>query len=279
GWSLWGAAAGFTGGMLLSCGVGWWLFRRGAGRHRPSPARVSEAAAPASAPVADDDGMRALLRISLPLAFATSAGLLINELDKVMLAALREPEEAGLYNAAFRLARQVNLLLPSLVASLSPWVAPLIAQARLGDLRDLYRRVNRWALAVATSAVLTCVVFARELLTLFGPEFAVAAPTLSLVAMGQLAVAASAGAAMILQFSGRERVELRIQVLALAFNVALNLALIPRFGAEGAAVATKCTTSGFARPAASSGRFRGIEGRRACWEEPCSRRSRPSLSV
>jgi O-antigen/teichoic acid export membrane protein len=117
-------------------------------------------------------------------------------------------------------------------------VAPLIAQARLGDLRDLYRRVNRWALAVATSAVLACVVFARELLALFGPGFAAAAPTLTLVALGQLAVAASAGAAMILQFSGRERVELRIQMLALAFNVALNLALIPRFGAEGAAVAT-----------------------------------------
>jgi O-antigen/teichoic acid export membrane protein len=239
GWRLWGAAAGFTGGMLLSCGVGWWLYGLGAGRRRRT------AASPAQpTPASSGEGFRALLRVSLPLALVSSAGLLINELDKVMLAMLREPAEAGLYNAAFRLARQVNLLLPSLMASLSPWIAPLIAQARLGDLRDLYRRVNRWATAVAASAVLISVVFARELLTLFGPAFAEAAPTLSLVALGQFALAASAGAAIILQLSGHERVELRIQTLALALNVALNLALIPRFGAEGAAAATLAVHAG-----------------------------------
>jgi len=219
GFGLWGVAAGLVAGLAATSVAGARLVVRSGGHGEPEP-------------------IGPLLRVALPLALASSAVLLMNELDKVLLAVFREEREVGLYNAAFRLSRQANFLLPALTGALAPWVAPMIAAGRIEELRDLYRRTTGWTLAFGLSVFGLLAGFAPAFLAVFGAGFPDAGPLLIVLTAGQLVIAAAGGAAMVLQFSGAERRESKNALVGLGTNVVLDVALIPRFGAMGAAAAT-----------------------------------------
>ncbi|MGQ0719944.1 MAG: oligosaccharide flippase family protein [Candidatus Eiseniibacteriota bacterium] len=230
GWGLWGVAWGLVAGLFAAAALGWAVLARG-GPGEP----------PASAPQAERLGE--VLRVALPLALASSAVLLMNELDKVLLAVFRPEEDVGRYNAAFRISRQANLLLPALTGSIAPWVAPLLAEGREEELRDLYRRTTQWTLAAGLPVFAVLVLFAPQFLALFGPSFVEGGALLIVLALGQLVIAVAGSAAMVLQLSGRERLELRNGAMALGLNLTMNLVLIPAHGAMGAAAATATSLS------------------------------------
>lgn len=227
GWRVWGAAGGFVAGMFGTMALAAIL-------HARAERRAGATATDADVPV----GMRRLMNVAVPLALASASVLLMNELDKVMLAIFRPERDVGIYNAGFRLSRQSVILLPVLNAAISPWIAPLLAQGRLDDVQQLYRDTTRWSLAAGWSAALLFTVFASDFLGLFGPAYLEGASVLVLISLGQLVNASVGNAGVILQFSGHERRELSNGLVVTVANVALNLALIPRFGAQGAAVAT-----------------------------------------
>jgi O-antigen/teichoic acid export membrane protein len=242
GQGLQGVAWGLAAGLFAAAVAGWFLLE-------PGRAGAAGAGAAATAHTArttdggDAQRLRDVLRVALPLALASSAVLLMNELDKVLLAVFRPEEEVGLYNAAFRISRQANLLLPALTGSLAPWVAPLLAEGRERELHDLYRRTTQWTLAAGLPVFAMLVLFAPQFLSVFGPSFAGGGPLLIVLALGQLVIAVAGSAAMVLQLSGRENLELRNGAMALGLNVAMNVALIPAHGAMGAAAATAVSLS------------------------------------
>jgi O-antigen/teichoic acid export membrane protein len=160
-----------------------------------------------------------------------------------MLAIFRPEEEVGVYNAAFRTARQAILLLPALNAAVSPWVAPLLAQGKLEDLARLYKNSTAWSLAAGWSATLLFVVFAKDFLGLFGGAYLAGTNVLVILALGQLVNSAVGNAGVVLQFSGNEKKELANGLVVTGLNVVLNCTLIPPFGPLGAAVATLLSLS------------------------------------
>jgi O-antigen/teichoic acid export membrane protein len=228
GWKMWGAVSGFVGGMIGTVGLAVLLQRRADRRAHATAGAAEDVAV----------GLRRLMRVAVPLALAGASILIMNELDKVMLAIFWPETEVGLYNAGFRLSRQAILLLPVVNAAISPFVGPLLAEGRHEDLHRLYRDTTRWSLAAGWSAALLFTVFARDFVGLFGADYADATSVLVLLSFGQLVNASVGNAGVILQFSGHERMELSNGVLVTVVNFVLNLALIPRYGAEGAAFAT-----------------------------------------
>jgi O-antigen/teichoic acid export membrane protein len=226
GFGLWGAALGFVAGTIATAIAALVLVRdasHAGARHAPLPGAA---------------GMHGLLRVALPLSVGSSSILLMNELDKVVLAALRPEAEVGIYNAAFRVARQILIVMPALNAAISPFVAPLLAEGRTEELRRLYRRTVRWSLAAGWSAALLFCAFAGDFLGLFGEEFRSGTHVLVVVCLGHLVQAAAGTVGVVIQYSGNERKELVNGLLVVAASVALNLALVPRFGALGAAYAS-----------------------------------------
>lgn len=219
--SVWSAAWGFIGGSIATAGIGLATtpglaaFR---GRRSDSPTKF-----------------RDLMRVALPLSLGSSSILLMNELDKVMLSAFRPESDVGVYNAAFRIARQILLVMPALNAAISPYVAPLLAQGRTTELRDLYRRTVRWSLAAGWSATLLFCGFAGDFLGVFGDDFQAGRHILIVICLGHLVNAAAGTVSVVLQYSGNEKKELVNGLLVIAASIGLNSLLIPRYGAVGAA--------------------------------------------
>jgi O-antigen/teichoic acid export membrane protein len=71
----------------------------------------------------------------------------------------------------------------------------------------------------------------------FGPDYRESVPALRLLALGIPLHAVNAIGGSVLQAAGRHRAMVRVVLVGLVVQIALDLALVPRYGIEGAALA------------------------------------------
>jgi PST family polysaccharide transporter len=181
---------------------------------------------------------RRLLSASWPLLVSSLAVVLYTRTDQVMLTLMRGEAENGIYAAAQRLS-EILYFIP--VAVLASSNATLLRSHQEG--RALYeRRLGRMFTGLAWAAILMAVpisVAARPLVTLlFGSAFTPSGTVLALHVWAAPAVFLGVAQTSWFIAEGRERSLLGRTLAGAVTNIALNAALIPRFGASGAAAAT-----------------------------------------
>ena len=169
----------------------------------------------------------------------TLLGLVLFNLDLIVLRALRGAEPAGHYAAAYTLiAFSANLF----VAFSQAAIAGL---ARAGDTRDrgeAYALVAAQAFAVAVPIAIGGTIVAPDLVALvFGERFAPAVAALRILLWSVPAAALREVATAGLIAAQRERDLLGVNAASVVANVLLIAVLIPWLGLEGAAIATLVT--------------------------------------
>jgi O-antigen/teichoic acid export membrane protein len=227
--SLTAFAAGLLAGTVASAAVGTVFLGRRL-RGAIGPARLEHDRALA----------RQALAEALPMGATTLLSLVFFKLDVVVVRALSGEAELGAYSAAYKVF-EAALVLPSVVmaAAFSP-----LARAH----RDPGRR-QRWEVALAslllgTGALVGATLWlggARIVAALFGAGFVRAVPSLSILGAAVPLMFLNAGLTPILIARGLERSNLVLAAGLVAVNLAANLALVPRWGGPGAALATLVT--------------------------------------
>jgi PST family polysaccharide transporter len=179
-----------------------------------------------------------LLNESWPLLLSGLAVMLYMRLDIVMLREMAGDREAGIYAAATRLS-EIWYFLPMVIVSSS---FPVIIKSRdstpglyLSRLRKLYFFMI-W-LAVGVSLPLS---FFSGLLVsiLFGEGFKEAGPVFAIQLWASVAVFLGVASSQYLLAEQLQKISFYRTLIGLLCNAAINLVLIPKFGATGAAIAT-----------------------------------------
>ena len=183
------------------------------------------------------DGIR-VLKHAAPLALARVFRTIVVTFDVVLLGFLASSREVGLYSAAYRL----TFLLMSIVASISAAYLPSYARVVGEGIRPT-RRLLETSLAtgalIGAPLVIGVIVTAPALIQLlFGAAYVEAATALRLLTLSVALMFVYWVAANLLIVVHRLGTYAKIQGIAAAVNIALNLALIPRYGISGAAAAT-----------------------------------------
>lgn len=179
-----------------------------------------------------------LLRESWPLILAGLSVVLYMKIDIVMLGAMSGDRETGLYSAAARLSEGFYFLPMIIVSSLTP----MLLRARASgaeqyrqSLLKLYVLMVRISLAIAVPLL----VFSPLLVeVLYGAQYRESAAILQVHVWAAVAVFLGVASSQYLTAEGWQKLSLYRTVSGLIVNVLLNLALIPAYGAMGAAVAT-----------------------------------------
>ncbi|MDP4593845.1 MAG: polysaccharide biosynthesis C-terminal domain-containing protein, partial [Beijerinckiaceae bacterium] len=180
---------------------------------------------------------------SAPLALAFLIDQLAAYADILALAVTVPSSETGAYFAAARIIA---------LASLAPYAVSVIAGRDFafhhasGDAAGLLasvRRTTRWTFWASTALLLVLLLTGPLLLSMFGRGFLVAAPCISLLALGLVARAAGGHGEDLLMALGHQAHTVRIATLSAL--VALGLAFIatPLFGLTGAAAAMTCAAA------------------------------------
>jgi O-antigen/teichoic acid export membrane protein len=187
---------------------------------------------------ADTRVWRGLLRAALPLGFALAVNELYFRADTLIISLYEPYEQVGLYTLAYRML-ELTLVFGTVFLTTT---FPLLSQAVASDEPRARRTIQlSTELFVVLGAPLVAggLAVAPELVELAaGDDFEDAAtPLRILLAAGALAwVNGVFGYALIAK--DRQTSALWLNVTALAFNVGLNLLLVPRYGIVIAAVVT-----------------------------------------
>jgi O-antigen/teichoic acid export membrane protein len=176
--------------------------------------------------------------VSAPILLMHSFFMLMQHVDVLILNGFVTPAEIAVYYAAIKTTSLVAFIHFSVIAAYSSRFSEYHAAGRRGALAAHVREAVKWSFwpsLLATAGLLAC---GMPLLWLFGPDFTAGYPVMFVFAAGLLIRAALGPAEMLLTVLGHQKTCALVMAAALAVNVALNLALIPHYGALGAASAT-----------------------------------------
>jgi O-antigen/teichoic acid export membrane protein/Mrp family chromosome partitioning ATPase len=157
--------------------------------------------------------------------------------DTILLGLFRSSAEVGVYNVATRLVTLATFVMPAINSSFGPRIADLYHRGQTDSLRRAYAAATSWILRLSLPAFVALVVFPRQLLDVFGHGFRVGAAVTVILVAGKLIDAGTGPCGLMLNMSGRPAWNMVDNITVLVLNVLLNLALIPRYGIVGSAVA------------------------------------------
>jgi O-antigen/teichoic acid export membrane protein len=168
--------------------------------------------------------------------------LVAGSIDYVMIGMMRASEDAGLYRAAWNYSSILIVINNAFAGSMVHLYPVLVQESRFEELNQAYQKATRLIYILATPAFVVIALNAADLLALMGDQFTAATATLLLLLVANLFRSYTGIAPLLLLVSGRQKVEMANGVISIAFNVVMNLLLIPTYGIWGAAITAAVTS-------------------------------------
>ncbi|MFV0252967.1 MAG: lipopolysaccharide biosynthesis protein [Beutenbergiaceae bacterium] len=179
---------------------------------------------------------RSFWRFSAPRALGSGFETGLDWADILIVAALASPAQAGIYAVCSRAVKAGQVVDRAMRVAVSPTLAALLARAETETASALHARVVRAMVVLTWPFYLVLAVNGAAVLTIFGAEFAVGAPVLSILAVTAMVQTSAGMLQSILLQGGRSSWQMMNKGIALAVCVAGNLLLVPLIGIVGAAL-------------------------------------------
>lgn len=185
---------------------------------------------------------KSLAVYGLPLALTLGFAFVLDSMDQLMLIAMRGPAEAGIYASAYNVAQySIGGLLAGLGLAVFPLAAKQLSDGKISQAADLLGKNFVFLFSIALPATVGLAVLSPTTDQLLLGNFSAEQSSFItiIVAIG-VAFAALRSYALDIVFMLVRKTHIQAALLALSamLNVVLNVALIPRWGASGAALAT-----------------------------------------
>jgi O-antigen/teichoic acid export membrane protein len=178
------------------------------------------------------------LSVAFPIFLIEGVGFLLTNSDVVVVGIFLDPHEVAIYFAAAKTMALVHFINFSVKAASGPRFSSLIATGNRAELAAAAADAARWTFWPALGVGLVVLAAGHLLLSLFGGAFTAGYILMAILLAGILAKALVGPAETLLMMAGKQNMCVLLYAGALTANVVLNVTLIPRFGIEGAAIAT-----------------------------------------
>jgi O-antigen/teichoic acid export membrane protein len=181
---------------------------------------------------------RGWLAVSLPILLVESFYLLLSYTDVLVLQQFRSSEEVGVYFAVVKTLALVSFIHYAMSATTAHRFAEYNALGDKARLSAYVAHAIKWTFWPSLAATLALLALGKPLLWLFGRQFVVGFDIMFIAAVGLVVRSAIGPVERLLNMLGHQHICALAYALAFVLNVALCVALVPRFGGHGAAAAT-----------------------------------------
>jgi O-antigen/teichoic acid export membrane protein len=171
-----------------------------------------------------------------PRALAAVAQLAVQRVDVLLVAALGGLGPAAVYAVAGRFVILIQFANQGISQSVQPRLAEALSTGDRVTANRLYQVATGWLVLITWPVSLLVILFAPYYLRFFGDEYTAGAPVVRLLAVAMLIATGCGMVDMVLSMAGRTSLNLGNVLVALAVTIGLDVLLIPRWGALGAAV-------------------------------------------
>jgi O-antigen/teichoic acid export membrane protein len=176
--------------------------------------------------------------VALPLGIAALCQQTYFYVDNLFVRRICGSEPLGQYNVGVRVMSYTIMVALYATQAALPWLA---REHRRGELASAVARLTQPLFALAGFGSGFLWPWTEKLLSLFGPGFDAAGPSLRWLLCATTTIYAGAGLMTGLVAAGRTRAILVIAATGLATNLVANTFLVPARGIEGAGIATFLT--------------------------------------
>ncbi len=183
-----------------------------------------------------------ILAFTLPLLSSDLVNILTHSADTLLLGYFHNASEVALYRVVLPAAHFNKLVMTSFGFLFTPLAARLLANNDLKAINDLYWRTAIW-MGVLSFPIFALTFSMAKPLTqfLYGERYIDSWVFLQLISFGYYFSAALGFNGLTLKVLGKLRYMVTINIIAVIVNVGVNLVLIPKYGALGAAIGTTGT--------------------------------------
>jgi len=179
---------------------------------------------------------KALFGVSVPMSITQGAQYLNNWSAILILGAFAAGAPVGIFNAAARTATFLTAVRFAFSGIFSPIISGLHARQDTEEMGRLYKDVSRWIFTGAFVLFLVIVVFAPQVMSVFGASFGQGVTALVIVAVAQLYSSSVGPAPRMLAMTGNQNFAMIATSVAAVTGVVVSLILIPRYEILGAAI-------------------------------------------
>jgi O-antigen/teichoic acid export membrane protein len=183
--------------------------------------------------------LKKLFAFALPIFVGGLGGMIISYTDTLMIAMFRTLPEVGFYQAAQPIAHILWYFPMAVGVVLFPMISELWARGEQGLLGQALHFLTKFSFILIIPAALIVIAFPEIVITLlFGPAYLAGATALQILGVTAIIYTPYLILANTMPGIGKPIIVTKVVALMACLNIVGNLALIPRYGIEGAAVAT-----------------------------------------
>ena len=180
-----------------------------------------------------------LLSFSIPLLAVSMLTMVMSWTGTLMLGYFKTPDVVGLYNAALPLAHLLTTVIASVGFLYIPIISQLYGKNQMEELGRSYAISTKWCFMGTLPLFFIFFLFPGVVLNLlFGSRYIGAALVLQVLSLGFIFNSYFGLNYHTLIATGKSNFLLQCFLFSGAMNIALNVFLIPMFGAVGAAIAS-----------------------------------------
>lgn len=188
---------------------------------------------------AGDSQFTDMVGYSLPFTISRLASFVYRSIDIFLILYLLDSRAVGLYAVAYAFAKLLGMFSTAANFLGSPVASELEHDDRIDDAVSAQQSIARWLAIASIFVVVPMMLFGADLLRIiYRPAYSAGGLAVAILVVGFAAKNVLLTHEPLLQALGRSKDIAFNTATAAVVNVGLNLWLIPRYGIEGAAVAT-----------------------------------------
>ena len=179
------------------------------------------------------------IKESLPFFLLGGIAIINTKLSVVIVGVFRPVEEVGFYRIAVTASTIISFLLMAVNMTIAPLISELYYGGKKDQLQRILTKTVRFIFIIGLMISIGYWVLGNFLISLFyGHEYLPAYLPLVILSFGQLVNVGAGSVGNVLNMTGYQNDTVKGQVIAAISSVALNILLVPKYGLNGAAVAT-----------------------------------------
>lgn len=185
-----------------------------------------------------DSPYKKIFSVSIPMLITSSVFMTMSWIDKIMLGYLSTDAAVGIYSVAFKTAQLTQITLFAVNSITASKFSEYFSKNNMQSLKMIVENSSKLIFWSSAPILLLLFIFPEQILAIYGTEFIAGKYALLLLTAGAFINSISGSVGYLLQMTGNHNLFLKIILISAIINVLLNAVLIPKYGINGAALAS-----------------------------------------
>ena len=186
----------------------------------------------------NEETIKDIIKYSIPIAFSTVSLYLLSSIDIFVIKYYEGSTNVAFYSVAVKVITVIAVAINAISLSVATDIAYNFTNKNFDELRKILKKSGQIIFYFSLISSLFLFLFCKPILCVFGNQYLASSTAFIILLAGNLIMSISGNTYIYLLMTNKGMIMVKLLLLSVLINLSLNLILIPRFGIEGAAIAS-----------------------------------------